>query len=526
MKISFDNIRQTADLTPHLEEVRTKLETVLNLSNADDSYKRVTLLNNSLIRICLIAGLSLNVERKAEEVNKMSMGQTGNRIYSSVFSFSDFAPLFSTLIKIRYNGVGLDLTDNSTVSRIIGLEAERGCQYLLQEDNLGRILALAESGTSRTSAIPALQLVIGDYGENMPAKLDINGREINNTQIIVAGATGSGKTNLLMVLISQMRALSVETPYPVNFLLFDYKGEFSDPANSSWLRLMDVDTTSLLNPIDNPLPFSPFKDFSNSPINEINLYSTEMSGALASIDRTNISANMQNRLSTAIVEAYKKTSGKPITFKMILDEYRIRMKEKVQDDSITAVLNQLVTNNIFSETDRVNLIEDSYIIDMSRYPKDGPIAKAIVYFTISKLNIIYENLPKQETNETCVQIRHFTIIDEAHYMLDFDNRPLRNLIAVGRNKGMSIILATQDMASFKSRYFDYYTNAQYPLIMKQQTIDNNVIKDLFGASAKELQDIRAAIAGLQKGELIIKNQDAFLLGIGQKYKKIKVTHLI
>ena len=72
MKISFDNIRQTADLTPHLEEVRTKLETVLNLSNADDSYKRVTLLNNSLIRICLIAGLSLNVERKAEEVNKMS----------------------------------------------------------------------------------------------------------------------------------------------------------------------------------------------------------------------------------------------------------------------------------------------------------------------------------------------------------------------------------------------------------------------------------------------------------------------
>ena len=82
------------------------------------------------------------------------------------------------------------------------------------------------------------------------------------------------------------------------------------------------------------------------------------------------------------------------------------------------------------------------------------------------------------------------------------------------------------MASFKSRYFDYYTNAQYPLIMKQQTIDNNGLKDLFGATTKELQDIRAAIAGLQKGELIIKNQDAYLLGIGQKYKKIKLTHLV
>lgn len=62
--------------------------------------------------------------------------------------------------------------------------------------------------------------------------------------------------------------------------------------------------------------------------------------------------------------------------------------------------------------------------------------------------------------------------------------------------------------------------------MKQQTIDDSVIRDLFGVSGKELQEIRSEIAGLQKGELIIKNSDAFLLGMGAKYKKIKVTHLI
>ena len=111
-------------------------------------------------------------------------------------------------------------------------------------------------------------------------------------------------------------------------------------------------------------------------------------------------------------------------------------------------------------------------------------------------------------------------------MLDFDNRPLRNLIAVGRNKGLSIILATQNMESFKSKHFDFYANAQYPLIMKQQTISDPVIKDLFGVSGKEFQEIRTEIAGLQKGELIIKDQNAFILDIGKKYKKIKVTHLI
>jgi hypothetical protein len=49
---------------------------------------------------------------------------------------------------------------------------------------------------------------------------------------------------------------------------------------------------------------------------------------------------------------------------------------------------------------------------------------------------------------------------------------------------------------------------------------------LYGVSGSELQDVRAAIAGLQKGELIIKDQMAFALGMGNKYKKINVTHLI
>lgn len=181
---------------------------------------------------------------------------------------------------------------------------------------------------------------------------------------------------------------------------------------------------------------------------------------------------------------------------------------------------------IFEEEDKADLIGDCYIIKMDGYPKDGPIAKAIVFFLISKLNNINEQLEKQATNDEVVQIRHFSIIDEAHYMLDFDNRPLRNLITVGRNKGLSIILATQNMSSFKSKGFDFYANAQYPLIMKQQTIDDKVIKDLFGVSGNELQEIRTAIAGLQKGELIIKDQMVFALGMGKKYKKIYVTHLI
>eukprot|EP00975_Prorocentrum_lima_P054463 11422107-Prorocentrum_lima.AAC.1 len=66
-----------------------------------------------------------------------------------------------------------------------------------------------------TKDIPVLNLLIGNYGdEEMEATLDINSRSITNSQIIIAGATGSGKTNLLAVLIQQFRMLSTESQYP------------------------------------------------------------------------------------------------------------------------------------------------------------------------------------------------------------------------------------------------------------------------------------------------------------------------
>ena len=47
-----------------------------------------------------------------------------------------------------------------------------------------------------------------------------------------------------------------------------------------------------------------------------------------------------------------------------------------------------------------------------------------------------------------------------------------------------------------------------------------------GVSGKDFLDLKAAISGLQKGELVIKDSNADLLGIGKKWKKIKVNHLI
>lgn len=527
MPIQFYRVTQLEGIIDEFNTVKERIENKVNLSRTVGKEKRFTLPQNKVMRICFIAGLSLPAKREEADFKNIVLSKNSTNIVPSFFTMHNLSTLYSALLKIRYAHLNIDWSHIPTLSRIVASEMLRGRDYLMDDNNLDSFLYSVNSKASTTYDIPILNLVIGNYGdEEMEATLDINSRSVTNSQIIIAGATGSGKTNLLAVLMQQFRSLSSESQYPVNFLLFDYKGEFSDIQNNHWLSYFDVDRSCILNPIEHPLPFTPFKDFTDRPINEINLYSTEMSSALCSIDRVSASANMNNRLSEAIVEAYKSTNGAPISFELMLKCYQSKMKDASNDDSISSVLKQLVSAHIFESEDKVSLIDDSYIIKMDGYPKDGPIAKAIVYFLMSKLNNIYELLDKQAVNDEVVQIRHFSIIDEAHYMLDFDNRPLRNLIAVGRNKGLSIILATQNMSSFKSKGFDFYANAQYPLIMKQQTIDDKVIKDLFGVSGQELQEIRTAIAGLQKGELIIKDQMAFALGMGNKYKKINVTHLI
>ena len=528
--INLQNIRQAEGLMENLQELRLKIEQRINLEKYANNSKSVTLTGNKIMRICLLAGLSSKEPRDISSIEQIVMSKTSNRIFETLFTLHNLGPVYSALLKIRYHGLGVDWDNTSLKSKITNAEIIRGSKLLLNDNTLDDWLLNSSnnSGSNRAGSIPLLNLNIGTYEDDISASLNLNSKDISNTQIIIAGTTGSGKSNLLAVLLNEIRSLSIESAYPVNFLLFDYKGEFSDPANNSWLNMFEIDRSAILDPIVSPLPFTPFKDFLGKAQNEINLYSTEMANALCAIDNARMSANMSNRLSEAIINAYKKTNNNPITFEGILKDYTALQsdKDKEKDDSIKSVLKQLIRNNLFSSEDKIDLIKDSYIIKMDAFPKDGILAKAIVYFIVSKLNTIYEKLPKQAVDEDCVELRHFTIIDEAHYMLGFDNKPLRDLIAVGRNKGLSIILATQNMDSYKSEFFDFYANAQYPLIMKQQSINDGVIKDLFGVSGKDFQEIKEAISGLKKGELIIKNPTAIALGMGKKFKKIKVSHLI
>lgn len=528
-QIDFINLRAYEENEILLTELRKKIEDQINLNKKTDELRHASITKNLSQRIALLVGLSLRGSRNLETIKEMKF-KSSNHLHDTVFSKNGLNTFYSAMLKLRYNDYSINWSDTTLKSKIINHEIKCGAEYLLKTGSLEDFLFFEDStvfGSDRGD-IPEIKITLGSFEGDIPAYLDMNSVEIPNSQVVIAGSTGSGKSNLLAVIISEFRNATIESSYPVNFLLFDYKGEFSNPVNREWLKLFEVDESVLYNPVKSPLPFNPFKDFTGKPQNEVNLYATELAEALSALDRARISANMSNRLSEAVINAYSKTGMKPVNFELILQEYTFRQssKDAANTDSVKSILNQLIRTNLFSDDDSLNLVSNSMIIDLSSFPKDGPIAKAIVYFTVSNLNNLYETAEIQKKDDKFVQIRHFTIIDEAHYMLDFDNKPLKQLIAVGRNKGFSIILATQNMDSFKSPHFDFYANAEYPLILKQQSMNDKVIKDLFGVSGKEFNEIKEAISQLQKGELILKNPLAYKMEIGSRYKKVKVNHLI
>lgn len=85
----------------------------------------------------------------------------------------------------------------------------RGRDTLMADNNLENYFFSTGGRAALAKDIPVLNLLVGNYGDaEMEATLDINSRAITNAQIIIAGATGSGKTNLFAVLMQQIH------PYP------------------------------------------------------------------------------------------------------------------------------------------------------------------------------------------------------------------------------------------------------------------------------------------------------------------------
>ena len=102
--INLQNIRQSEGLLEELQDIRVKIEQKLNLHKNSPLKKPLVLTGNKIMRICLLAGLSSKEQRDLNVIEKIQMSKNSNRIFETLFTLHNLGPVYSALLKLRYNG--------------------------------------------------------------------------------------------------------------------------------------------------------------------------------------------------------------------------------------------------------------------------------------------------------------------------------------------------------------------------------------------------------------------------------------
>ena len=102
MEISFDNIRQAEGMAEAVLPLKELIEKRINLSQQVVGEKNNVLTLNKVMRICLIASLSLSEKRSIDDLAAITMSKSSQRIMASFFTKDNKKSLFSALLKLRY----------------------------------------------------------------------------------------------------------------------------------------------------------------------------------------------------------------------------------------------------------------------------------------------------------------------------------------------------------------------------------------------------------------------------------------
>ena len=140
MEVAFENIRQAEGITEVILPLKNKLEQKFNLSQQVGNEKNIILTWNKVMRICLIASLSLPETRSIDELDKIQLSRNSQRIMPSFFTKDNNRTLFSALLKLRYKDCEVDWQDPTIVGRIIAQEIYRGIRFLSEDENLNSFL--------------------------------------------------------------------------------------------------------------------------------------------------------------------------------------------------------------------------------------------------------------------------------------------------------------------------------------------------------------------------------------------------
>ena len=404
-----------------------------------------------LVRSAICLGLSNEIP------SAFKLSAAHGKDISTDAIYGDIQPAIDAAIDFK---AGRRLTESER-NQEIRKYFEWGCHQMIKiwEDEASRDPIKFVSLLVKKSTVDGAQVASGDVHApiDVPASVvekevliriikdatpwSLNGPSTSNGLMIVSGAPGSGKSQLVLDMLVQL------SKQGCRFMFFDLKGELEpDPTNERQTqnrkKFFDQTGAKYTQLIQGGcLPINPLWREERGAVN------AQTAGEIASIFSAFIPQLGPNQMAD-LNEAYQQLQTPDF-------ESWLQRIEEMESDGVHAnTLKAICDYDLFASAgDAVpldNWLSTSHVIDFKQFGNDDrhkSLAVALI------LNLLIKKLNKQLASKNGVQpLKMVLFVDEAHLLLPKEGKSglLGSLARQGRSWGFPVWLASQDADAFET----------------------------------------------------------------------------
>lgn len=477
------------------ELANSSFSTSNSANDCCDSLKKKFGFKHRFVAARLSIGRSLYIpeqppELKAEEIESLAIPLRGKQLFGedaqagawlalitqhcgeSEMSKRDFQGLVTRhwhrgafLLKQDWDGCGQKM--DSFVSHLVELAG------FSRDNNQDNDPPLTSETTSFSGEI---HLPVGeiarDLNSNEPVEFSINGAG-GSPHMAIMGGVGSGKTRTALHII---KSLNIRCKIPL--LAFDFKGDLTDSFSKSY-------GATLISPPKMVIPLDVLHVQSDDDTS-IKTAAARIRDSIAAVKSRKPSGVQLEALREAVATVLLRSTqnNTPASLSDVASalgsEYESRGRKP---DELTATLNEINQFELFnSKFSPADFFSRSWIIQL---PQDGSdeMKRMIINLTLDALDRWINSQPDaQKDDQGARNLRHLTMLDEAHFILSTRLPALANLVRMSRSKGGSIMLVSQSPDDFEKTEDGYLDNMGMTLAFNTQAKPGPT-KRIFGNNA-------------------------------------------
>lgn len=348
--------------------------------------------------------------------------------------------------------------------------------------------------------IPQLDIEVGKDIRKKPVVLEINNTDRHpNPHLAIIGKSGSGKTQILLKMLADIRK---QSDFRTHFILFDYKG---DIVKENRLFIEETRATTYSPPTER-LPISPFvlEEYGEK---SVLMSAREKAESFASIN-AKFGVVQRGNLATAIERGYNERANERLRFPDFREVLTIveEMHQGRNPDTLTEVLNDLAKFTLFwehgaQEGPIERLSEQTMVIDLHQLPV---LKELVAYLVIERLYKEMTAMPDSRTAAGRREIRMILAIDEAHNYLPHNNLFLQRIVREGRSKGVAVFFVSQSPTDYEQKSFDFKEHLEFSLILQCKVKSASAVQNLIGCNSQSARQVQVSLAHLEPFGVISK----------------------